>query len=98
MSRKTVGLGSGLYQISDNFPDGSAPIDFELERIVDEQGNQLQATNHEGARPFNKEELDRIQRVSTCIACHQEGWSSEGNAPTDELHRKAIEDIVRKSR
>lgn len=69
VSRKTLGLGGGYYDIKDNFPDG-APIDFELERIVDEKGQQIQATNHIGARPFNKEEMDRISRVGTCLDCH----------------------------
>ena len=94
---KTLGLGSGFYDIKDNFPDGDAPIDFELERIVDENGKQLQATNHKGARPFNKEEMDRISRVGTCIACHSGSTVKlDGKAPTDELHTKAIQKMTTK--
>jgi hypothetical protein len=48
-SRKAVGLGSGIYDSKRNGVD----IPFELERIVDEKGKQIQATNHYGARPFN---------------------------------------------
>jgi len=94
MSKKAVGLGGGIYDIKDNFPDG-APIDFELARIVDEEGNQIQATNHKGSRPLNKEEQQRILRVGTCIGCH--GWNKmkiTKKAPTDELHKNAIRSIM----
>ncbi|MDJ0872166.1 MAG: hypothetical protein QNJ87_10415 [Gammaproteobacteria bacterium] len=91
MNTKALGLGNGHYNLEANFPDGAAPVDFELERIVDENGKQLQATNHVGARPFNKEEQQRIGRVGTCMACHyKDGVKLEGNAPNDELHQKAI--------
>jgi mono/diheme cytochrome c family protein len=39
---------------------------------VDSQGHQLQATSHEGARPFNAKELDGMARVNVCASCH--GW------------------------
>jgi hypothetical protein len=91
MNPKTLGLGSGFYDIKDNFPDGPAPVDFELERIVDESGKQLQASNHIGSRPFNKEELERISRVGTCMACHaDDGVDLAGKAPDDKAHQKAI--------
>ena len=91
MNRKTLGLGSGFYSIKDNFPDGPPPVDFELERIVTEEGKQLQATNHKGARPFNKEELERISRVGTCLACHEgDRVKLDGNAPDDDQHNAAI--------
>ena len=64
---KALGLGSGIYDIQDNGVD----IDFELERIVDEDGNQIQATSHYVARPFNKTEMDKISRVGVCFGCHQ---------------------------
>lgn len=103
MNSKAVGLGSGTYEITRNFPDG-APINFELERIVDEQGRQIQQTSREGARPFNKAELERIDQSGTCIACHgadPEVWEKvKGKAeaaPTDEMHRKAIEKLLQKA-
>jgi len=46
-----------------------------LERIVDEDGNQIQGTSHVGARPFNKEEMERIKRINVCQGCHQENAS-----------------------
>ncbi|MEN8174797.1 MAG: multiheme c-type cytochrome [Pseudomonadota bacterium] len=97
MSPKALGLGSGHYDVKANFPDGGGP-DFEPERIVDEEGKQIQATNHYGARPFNKEEQQRISRVGTCIACHAEegGVKLGGNAPTDELHQAAIRKMTKK--
>lgn len=65
--RKSLGLGSGIYDPERN----GLPVDFELERIVDEDGNQIQATSHEGARPFNKEELEKISKVGVCMGCHE---------------------------
>lgn len=90
-NRKTLGLGSGHYKIEANFPDGPAPVPFELERIVDEDGKQLQATNHVGARPFNKEEMQRIWRAGTCMACHAgERVKLQGKAPDDATHATMI--------
>jgi len=63
---KAVGLGSGVYNSRANGLD----IDFEMDKIVDAEGKQLQATSHEGARPFNKEEQQRILRVNACASCH----------------------------
>lgn len=54
---KAMGLGSGLYAPRRK----DLPIHFEWERMVDEEGNQIQNTGAEGSRPFNKEELDRIK-------------------------------------
>lgn len=98
MSQKALGLGSGIYDIQKNFPNGEAPVDFELERIVDQQGNQLQGTAIEGARPFNKEEMDNISRIGACIACHKEEGAAHllnKGAPTDEIHTKAIEKLTK---
>ena len=75
-------------------------------RIVDEEGQQLQATNHEGARPLNKTEQQKIMRSGTCVACH--GADAEVylkaidkagvmKAPTDELHTKGIQKILQKA-
>ena len=98
-SRKAIGLGTGIYNSRANGVD----IDFELERIVDEEGRQIQATNHEGARPFNKEEQQRILRVNTCMSCHKgqdaDIWKKvtdvTGVAETDEMHKKIIEKILK---
>ncbi|MCK8044932.1 hypothetical protein MSG37_08545 [Shewanella sp. 1CM18E] len=96
---KVLGLGSGQYDIERNFPDGKAPVDFELERFVDEQGNQLQSTSHEGARPFYKQEMDRISRVGACLACHgSDELGAEGKAPDDVTHNKVIQRMVEKAR
>ena len=85
MSRKALGLGSGFYDITDNFPDGPPPVEFELEQIVTADGKQLQATNHVGARPLNKEEIEHTRRIGTCIACHAgDRVKIAGNARTDE--------------
>ncbi|MFQ5808765.1 MAG: hypothetical protein ACE5JM_04010, partial [Armatimonadota bacterium] len=67
-SRKAVGLGTGLYDPKAN----GLPIDFEWERIVDEQGNQLQDTSHKGARPLTADQIARVNRIGACIGCHKE--------------------------
>lgn len=52
---------NGIYEGGDKAIDKKQ---IELERIVDEDGKQIQATSHYGARPFNKKEIDRIMRVN----------------------------------
>ncbi|MBY6017721.1 hypothetical protein KUW04_08035 [Halomonas denitrificans] len=92
---KVWGLGSGVYDMSANFPDGEAPVPFELERFVDEEGNALQATNHKGARPFNKEELDNIRRVGSCLACHgSDEMPNDGQAPNDATHNAVLRKML----
>jgi Cytochrome c554 and c-prime len=99
MSRKAVGLGTGIYNSRANGLD----IDFEMEQIVDENGKQLQSSAHEGSRPFNKEELDKIMRVGTCVACHDADdklWKKVNDkiginsAPTDDIHKTAIRKLI----
>lgn len=100
-SRKALGLGSGIYDPKAN----GLPIDFEWERIVNEDGEQIQETSHYVARPFNKEELERINRVGVCLACHSEMDSAvwqgllerHGPAPDDRAHQRIIRDILRGS-
>ena len=100
-SRKAVGLGTGVYNSRANGLD----IDFELERIVDEEGKQIQATNHVGARPFNKEEQENILRVNTCMSCHKYNndasfWKKvtdvTGFVKNDKKHKEMIEKIFMK--
>ena len=100
-SRKAVGLGTGIYNAKANGLD----IDFELERIVDENGKQLQATNHIGARPFSKEEQDNILRINTCLSCHKHTsdgafWKNitdvTGFVKNDKMHKEIIENIFKK--
>ena len=102
MSRKAAGLGGGYYVSRYNGLD----IDFEPERIVDEKGKQIQETAHEGARPFNEEELLKLDRSGTCVACHgsdTEFWSRVKEkakvkaAPDDDTHSKAIGKILKRS-
>ncbi len=96
---KALGLGSGHYISALNGID----IPFELERIVDEDGNQIQATSHIGARPFNKEEQQRISRVNVCLGCHQkesslfwkdvkEKWKG---AKDNESHKDILKNVLR---
>jgi hypothetical protein len=61
----TKAMGIGLKRISEKPED--LLIDFPLEKIVDEKGIQIQDTSHNKARPFNEEELERI---NSCYVCH----------------------------
>ena len=100
-SDKAVGLGNGIFDSKAN----GLPIDFGLEEIVDKNGNQIQATSHVGARPFNKEEIERIRRVGTCLSCHgvdENIWDKvediyKGDADTNKMHKEAIEKALKKS-
>ncbi len=96
---KALGLGSGHYVSVFN----SVNVPFELERIVDEDGNQIQATSHEGARPFSKAEMERIKRINVCLGCHQEMPSSFwrkvrkvwGEAKTNQMHHDILHELLR---
>lgn len=98
--QKALGLGTGHYISRSNGID----IDFELERIVDEDGNQIQATSHVGARPFNKEEIEKIKRAGACQSCHQETptifWEKVeqkwGEAKNNKIHQDILKEILRK--
>jgi hypothetical protein len=81
------------------------PVNFPLERIVDEQGMQIQETFYPGARPFKKEELDRINRINSCLGCHKMmeneiAWKEVtdffGIADTNAKHNEAVERVFRK--
>jgi hypothetical protein len=102
MSDKAIGLGTGTYITKKNGVD----LDFEPEQIVDEEGKQLQATSHVGARPFNKAEQQKIRRVGTCEACHgsdAEFWAKVQKkngleaAPNDKVHSQGIQKILERS-
>ncbi len=99
-NRKALGLGTGIYDSKANGLD----IPFELERIVDEEGRQLQATSHYGARPFNKEELERIVRINACASCHdlmreRDIWKKvtdvTGFAENDAMHKKILKKMLK---
>ncbi len=96
---KALGLGSGHYVTAWNGVD----VPFELERIVDEDGRQIQATSHVGARPFNREEMEKIGRSNVCLGCHQETpsmfWRTVeerwGEAKTSKVHQEVLRELLR---
>lgn len=49
-------------------------LDHDWSQIVDRDGQQVATVGHhfQLSRAFNKDELDRISREGTCIACHKE--------------------------
>ena len=100
-SSKALGLGTGHYISRMNGVD----IPFELERIVDEDGKQIQATSHVGARPFNREEMARVRRTNVCFGCHQESpgifWetvkSKWGQVTSNPAHQNILREVLRAS-
>ncbi|MBW8034475.1 MAG: hypothetical protein FVQ79_02085 [Planctomycetes bacterium] len=98
---KALGLGTGTYNSKSNGLD----IPFELERIVDEEGKQIQATSHVGARPFNKSEIEKIKRINVCISCHEKSpsgfWDTVekkwGKVKNDDAHKNLLKDILKKA-
>ncbi len=96
---KALGLGLGIYVTRKNGVD----LPFGLEQFVTRKGRQLQATSHDGARPFNREELSRILRLNTCAACHgymrdplfwQEVVRRHGRAPDDATHNWILQNLL----
>ena len=77
-----------------------------LERMVDEEGVQLQATSRPGARPFNQDELQLLSRFNVCLVCHSDMaypdlWKKVtddfGLANTNKDHEHIINNILRNS-
>jgi hypothetical protein len=58
-------LGLGLFTTREHpkLSEFQQPIDFRWDRIVDEEGRPLQATTVDGARPLNREEMERIRNA-----------------------------------
>jgi len=98
---KALGLGSGILD-----PQSQGwSFTYTLDKIVDERGMQIQDNTHEGARPFNEEEMDRISRLNVCLGCHQDMpdenlWKIvtdiNGFAKTNELHKEILNRVFRK--
>ena len=99
---KAVGLGSGFHDARAN----GVAVPFGMDQIVDRKGRQLQATSHEGARPFNRDEINRVLKVDLCISCHDaqrdpDLWRKvtdvTGFASTDQKHKNILEKLLKKS-
>ncbi|HLE42416.1 MAG TPA: hypothetical protein VJB36_00210, partial [Methylomirabilota bacterium] len=63
-------LGLGLYTSREHpkLEEFRQPRDFRWDRIVDETGTPVQGTTVEGARPLNREEMDRIRQAPYKLA------------------------------
>ncbi len=97
-SRRALGLGSGIVDLRRL----GLPTNFSPDRIVDEEGNRIQDSPHEGVRPFNREELADLLRTETCIVCHEQA-RSHPNQPlrrpeslkgADTRHQEKIENLL----
>jgi hypothetical protein len=60
---RTLGLGGFTSKEHPKLEEFRQPADYRWDRIVDEEGRPLQATTVEGARPFTKEEMERIRNA-----------------------------------
>ncbi len=66
-------LGLGAYSTREHPKLGEfhQPPDFLWDRIVDEEGRPLQVTTVDGARPFTKEEMERVRRAPFKVPADQ---------------------------
>lgn len=64
-------------------------LDHDWSQIVDREGNQLATVGHHWrlSRALNKDEIEHMARLGTCIACHQE--IPENSAAINLLHHLA---------
>lgn len=64
-------------------------LDHDWSQIVDRDGKQLATVGHHWklSRAFNKDEIARMSRDGTCVACHQE--IPENSAAINLLHHVA---------
>jgi hypothetical protein len=97
---KALGFGTNLIDSKAN----GWPIEFSLERMVNEWGIPVQQTTSLTARPFNKKELGRINMVNSCNACHKEMsnqdiWKKVTDvfdfAQTNEKHKNILDIIFK---
>ncbi len=58
---RALGLGAFTSKEHPKLEEFKQPADYRWDRIVDEEGRPLQATTVDGARPLNREEMDRIR-------------------------------------
>lgn len=81
-------------------------IENPLERVVDEHGRPLQEMARPGSRPFTKAEMDRIDRLNLCLACHQtmenpDIWKQVtdgyGLAKTNQQHKGILETMFNRA-
>jgi hypothetical protein len=103
-SPKALGLGHEGFGVISTVTGGTGVAALPFERWVDEQGKMIQSTAHAGSRAFAKEELDRINRLNVCQACHKstaspQAWKSVldyfGRATTNKQHKQFIQRIFR---
>jgi hypothetical protein len=77
-------------------------LGFSPDSIVDEGGVRLQDSGHDGARPFNRAELQGLLRSEVCINCHSTSTKTRVEVPltpmslkaADEAHHRAVRDRI----
>ncbi|MBI3092469.1 MAG: hypothetical protein HYY96_17560, partial [Candidatus Tectomicrobia bacterium] len=75
-----------------------------LDKLVDQTGKQLLDLVPSGARPFQRDEIDRLLMVSDCAACHGDGLSpappslsTEAGGSFSTRHRQSIERLFERA-
>lgn len=75
---KALGLGSGILSLNADRKgnkhlspfQGEKAFPYSWESMVSAGGVPLQSASRPGARPFNRQELKKIWRVTPCLPCH----------------------------
>lgn len=63
------GLGEMASQPLSDLSSLNWPADWTA--LINEQGQPLQGMSHQGARPLNKQEIERVLRFARCLPCHR---------------------------
>lgn len=102
MNPRVLGLGWGPRRLGEmaarplsDLSSVNWPADWTA--LVDEEGRSLQGITHQGARPLNQKEIEKVLRFARCLPCHRKpqdpvlkdpALSYKRIAPGGDLHLK----------
>ncbi len=84
-SSSALGLGQGIFSNSKeklnfipyfNSKKSGFDFTFNIDALTDINGTQKQSFSRDGARAFNKKEIEKITKAYRCIICHN-SWSDK---------------------
>ena len=101
MSKTITADVEGFESTSIQIP-GVAQFPHDLGTMITRDGKQVQTDSHEVARFLNQEERSSIEKVGSCIGCHQhmdeEFWSKAaqtlGDTGTAKEHLQVVSNIM----
>ena len=64
-------------------------LDYDWDKLVNSEGNPLQAQTHQGARPLNNAEATRVLRFGKCLPCHDKATDPVVRDPAKAYKRIA---------